>query len=69
MLHKSQKPEGTSLSEDELRLEMEKNKDRVNNSKWYRVSDSSVVEVELKDVLQSQAYLLFYERLNLRAGD
>lgn len=32
-------------------------------SKWYHISDSSVVEVSEERVLKSQAYLLFYERI------
>lgn len=31
--------------------------------KWYHVSDSRVTEVDEQTVLQSQAYLLFYERI------
>ena len=31
--------------------------------KWYLISDSRVSEVDEKTVLQSQAYLLFYERI------
>ena len=33
-------------------------------SKWYHISDSSVGEVSEERVLKSQAYVLFYERVN-----
>lgn len=33
------------------------------NSQWYYISDSHVVKASCDDVLQCQAYLLFYERL------
>jgi ubiquitin C-terminal hydrolase len=32
-------------------------------SKWYHISDSSVVEISEERVLKSQAYLLLYERV------
>ena len=32
-------------------------------SKWYHISDSSVVEVSEEKVLKSQAYLLLFERV------
>eukprot|EP00455_Lapot_gusevi_P036633 TRINITY_DN4079_c0_g2_i13.p1 TRINITY_DN4079_c0_g2~~TRINITY_DN4079_c0_g2_i13.p1 ORF type:complete len:232 (-),score=44.55 TRINITY_DN4079_c0_g2_i13:47-643(-) len=31
--------------------------------KWFRISDESVSEVHIRDVLGSEAYLLFYERI------
>lgn len=33
------------------------------NSQWYYISDSHVSKASGDDVLQSQAYLLFYEKL------
>lgn len=33
------------------------------NSQWYYISDTHVAKASSDDVLQSQAYLLFYERL------
>lgn len=33
--------------------------------KWYYVSDSRVQSVSEKEVLNAQAYLLFYERINI----
>ncbi len=35
---------------------------RVRESRWFRVSDAAVTEVEVSEVLACQAYLLFYER-------
>jgi len=32
---------------------------------WFRVSDSLVKEVSLSNVLQSQAYILFYEKCKM----
>lgn len=34
-------------------------------STWYYISDSHVRKTCLESVLQSEAYLLFYERLNI----
>ena len=33
------------------------------NSQWYYISDTQVSKASFDDVSQSQAYLLFYERL------
>ncbi|XP_054153944.1 ubiquitin carboxyl-terminal hydrolase 30 homolog [Oppia nitens] len=35
-----------------------------NQSKWYYLSDTTVFEVNLSEVLNSSAYMLFYERIN-----
>jgi len=32
--------------------------------RWFDISDTSVREIECKDVLAKKAYLLFYERLS-----
>jgi len=45
------------------------NMKRVQSSKWFFASDSAVSEVSLSRVLQSQAYLLFYERLDVGRYD
>jgi ubiquitin carboxyl-terminal hydrolase 30 len=37
-----------------------------NDSKWYYTSDSNVRQTELKEVLSSNAYMLFYERISSR---
>ena len=34
-----------------------------NQTKWYYISDTTVLEVSISEVLNSSAYMLFYERL------
>jgi len=37
--------------------------DTSENDKWFYISDSHVAEVNVAKVLKTQAYILFYERI------
>ena len=38
-------------------------------SSWYHISDSSVSEVTVERVLNTQAYILFYQKLGITTSD
>ena len=40
-----------------------------NNSKWYMFNDTIVKEVSAVEVLDQQAYIMFYERRNQHATE
>ncbi|XP_051173797.1 ubiquitin carboxyl-terminal hydrolase 45 [Leptopilina boulardi] len=54
-------------SQQQQQTKSEENTDSSNieplPGRWYNISDSRVIEVDENQVLQSQAYLLFYERI------